>query len=141
MSSVFAVAGYWIAFFNSKDDLHKAALIAAKRIADRPIITSENVLVEFLNEFSASGSHVRSLAGMFVTRLRESGGVIIEPQTTDGFAEALDLYINRPDKEWSLTDCESINICSREGITEVLAHDHHFEQAGLKALLREDSEQ
>jgi predicted nucleic acid-binding protein len=42
----------------------------------------------------------------------------------------------RADKEWSLTDCASFKIMKARGITEALAHDHHFEQAGFTALLR-----
>ena len=52
------------------------------------------------------------------------------------FREALDYYRARQDKEWSLVDCASILIMQTEGITEALTHDHHFEQAGFKVLLR-----
>jgi hypothetical protein len=48
-----------------------------------------------------------------------------------GFA----LYSQRPDKEWSLTDCISFVVMQREGITEALTADRHFEQAGFTALL------
>jgi predicted nucleic acid-binding protein len=46
-----------------------------------------------------------------------------------------DLYRNRADKNWSLTDCISFVVMKRKGITEALTGDHHFEQAGFKALL------
>jgi predicted nucleic acid-binding protein len=54
------------------------------------------------------------------------------------FDAALTLYEARPEKESSLTDCAPVLVCEWEGITEVLAHDQHFVQAGLIALLRED---
>jgi predicted nucleic acid-binding protein len=47
-----------------------------------------------------------------------------------------ELYASRPDKEWSLTDCISFVVMQREGITEALTGDHHFEQAGFTALLK-----
>jgi predicted nucleic acid-binding protein len=40
------------------------------------------------------------------------------------------------DKEWSLTDCASFEIMRERGLTEALAHDQHFVQAGFVALLR-----
>jgi predicted nucleic acid-binding protein len=42
----------------------------------------------------------------------------------------------RPDKEWSLTDCNSFVVMQHEGISEALTGDHHFEQAGFVALLK-----
>ena len=41
----------------------------------------------------------------------------------------------RPDKEWSLTDCISFEVMAELGLTEALTADHHFEQAGFRALL------
>jgi hypothetical protein len=47
------------------------------------------------------------------------------------------LYFQRRDKEWSLTDCISFTVMSDEGLTDALTGDHHFEQAGFTALLRD----
>jgi predicted nucleic acid-binding protein len=46
------------------------------------------------------------------------------------------MYRRVPDKEWSLTDCASFALMRQRGVSEALAHDHHFEQAGFIALLR-----
>jgi predicted nucleic acid-binding protein len=51
-----------------------------------------------------------------------------EPET---FTQGIELYRNRPDKNWSLTDCISFVVMKREGITEALTGDRHFEQAGF----------
>lgn len=49
----------------------------------------------------------------------------------------LDLYGNRPDKEWGLTDCISIVVMKDNGMTEALTTAEHFKQAGFRALLIE----
>jgi predicted nucleic acid-binding protein len=45
--------------------------------------------------------------------------------------EGLALYKDRPDKEYSLTDCISMQVMRREGLIEVLTNDHHFTQEGF----------
>jgi uncharacterized protein len=62
--------------------------------------------------------------------------VEVVAQTSIQFREALELFASRADKEWSLTDCASFNLMRERGVSEALAHDHHFEQAGFVALLR-----
>ena len=42
----------------------------------------------------------------------------------------------RPDKGYSLTDCISMQTMRREGLTEILTNDRHFEQEGFRALFR-----
>jgi len=55
--------------------------------------------------------------------------------TTELIERGKELYRRRPDKEWPLTDCISFVVMQDEGLTEALTGDHHFEQAGFKALL------
>ena len=52
------------------------------------------------------------------------------------FASGSDLYAQRLDKDWSLTDCISFVVMRERGIAEALTADHHFEQAGFTILLR-----
>ncbi|HLM69274.1 MAG TPA: hypothetical protein VK358_17170, partial [Longimicrobium sp.] len=56
--------------------------------------------------------------------------------TDDLYREAFAAYRGRPDKEWGLIDCMSFVIMQRLGIREALTTDHHFEQAGFRALMR-----
>ena len=55
-------------------------------------------------------------------------------QTRELFLKGLTLYEARPDKEYSLTDCISMQTMRREGLTEVLTNDHHFTQEGFHIL-------
>ena len=45
------------------------------------------------------------------------------------------LYSQRLDKEWGLTDCISFAAMTRENIVTAFTSDHHFEQAGFAKLM------
>jgi predicted nucleic acid-binding protein len=47
------------------------------------------------------------------------------------------LYAARPDKGYSLTDCISMQTMRKEGLTEALTNDRHFEQEGFRVLFRD----
>ena len=137
MNAVFADAGYWIALFNPRDQLHTKAITVSNTLQGRPIVTSQMVLTEFLNHYAALGQPFRQRAMQVVRRLQDDADVEVVPQTEAQFAAALTLYAQRPDKEWGLTDCASFLIMQERGITEALAHNDHFHQAGFVALLRD----
>jgi predicted nucleic acid-binding protein len=61
---------------------------------------------------------------------------LIVPANQETFEKGVELYHARSDKQWSLTDCISFVVMSEERIAEALTGDHHFEQAGFKALLK-----
>jgi hypothetical protein len=50
---------------------------------------------------------------------------------------AYQLFRERPDKEWSLTDCVSFIIMREQRIFQALAANEHFTQAGVIPLLLE----
>ena len=136
MNAVFADAGYWIALFNPRYQLHTKALTISNSLQGRTISTSQMVLTEFLNHYAALGQSFRQHAVQVVRSLQDDPDVEIVPQTEAQFTAALTLYAQRPDKEWGLTDCASFLIMQEQGITEALAHDDHFYQAGFIPLLR-----
>ena len=137
MNTVFADAGYWIALFNPRDQLHDKAVVAAQVTQERPIVTSQMMLTEFLNHYASFGEPFRQRAVQVVRSLQDDAGVEIVSQTAEQFAAALTLYAQRQDKAWGLTDCASFLIMQERGITEALAHDEHFPQAGFLPLLRD----
>jgi len=53
------------------------------------------------------------------------------------FSRAFELYSERPDKDWSLTDCVSFVLMKEQALDRALTADIHFVQAGFRALLRE----
>jgi predicted nucleic acid-binding protein len=62
--------------------------------------------------------------------------VAIVASSRELFRRGFDLYADRPDKEWSLTDCISFVVMTDRRITDALTGDHHFEQAGFVAILK-----
>jgi predicted nucleic acid-binding protein len=52
------------------------------------------------------------------------------------FPSVLHFYAKYSDKAWSFTDCMSFYVMHVWEITDSLTHDHHFEQAGFRALMR-----
>jgi len=136
MKRIFADTSYWIALLNPRDELHARAVAAAQCYSDDLIVTSEMVLVEFLNGFSDRGPRLRAAALKVVKTLRNSPNVTVIPQVSDQFERALRRYEERIDKDWSLTDCASFLIMEAEEIGAALTHDQPFAQAGFQALLR-----
>ena len=135
--AVFADTGFWIARLSPLDQLHAKARTISQSLNPGLVVTTELVLAETLNAYSANRPFVRGLAVRFVDALAADPKVEIVSQTPALFAAALTLYRERADKAWSLTDCMSFSVMKARGIKSALAHDHHFEQAGFKALLRD----
>jgi len=131
---VFADTGYWVAALNPKDQWHDKAVATSRSLGKVRQLTTEMVLDELLAALSPLP--VRELATRGVEAIRTNPNVEVVPQTSIQFRDAFELYKRMADKEWSLTDCASFEIMKARGITEALAHDQHFEQAGFIALLR-----
>jgi len=70
------------------------------------------------------------------SRWRTDQSLTIVEANHELFEHGLDLFGNRPDKSWSLTDCISFVVMQAHGLTEALTADHHFEQAGFVRLLK-----
>jgi uncharacterized protein len=80
---------------------------------------------------------LRQLGVVLIARIRRNPNNEVDSITPDLFQRALAFYESRMDKEWGLTDCISFVVMADRGITEALAADQHFVQAGFRALPRE----
>ena len=136
MTQVFADTAYWVALVAPRDELHERAKQVSASLSDLQIVTSEWVLTELLNGFAEARPDLRVAACRAVASIRTRADMILVQQTSSSFAAAFDLYCERPDKGWSLTDCASFLIMRQFGILGALTSDRHFEQAGFEALLR-----
>ena len=135
MRLVFADTAYWIALIHKGDELHGQAIHVSKQLSEHKIYTSESIFVELLNFFAEKGPQPRKLAIEMVDHIRRDPNIVVINQSSLAFDTALRLYRDRPDKGYSLTDCESISIMYELHLTEVLTHDTHFMQEGFTLLL------
>ena len=140
MRAVFADSGHWIALLHPRDQMHQLAKAVAAGLGSIVIVTTQMALTEVLNHLSKEGEQLRFLAVEMVRGLEDSPDVEIVPQTNSQFRAAVGRYVSRGDQRWSLTDCASFLVMEERGITEALAYDRDFEQAGFVALLRGDQE-
>ena len=139
MACVFADTFYWIALTYLRDQSHDKAVALSRELHTAHLVTTENVLVEFLNYSSERGPHSRRAATDLARQILVDPAVQVFPQHHDTFLTGLELYKSRPDKGYSLTDCISMIVMRRESITDVLTNDQHFAQEGFHCLFREDS--
>ena len=132
MKLVFADTGFYIAFVNPRDLLHPRSQDFSRRFTGR-LLTTEYVLIEVGNFLSRSRDR-EPFVGL-TRSLRSDPNTIIVPGDHVLYEQGLNLYAQRMDKEWSLTDCISFVVMKQYGITDALTGDHHFEQAGFRILL------
>ena len=137
MTVVFTDAGYLIANLDARDPLHERAQAAAAKLGLFRIVTTQMVITEVLNYVSRGGEYLRNLAVQMVRELEANPDVEIVPQTDAQFRAAVERYAARRDQRWSLTDCASFLVMEERNITQALAYDRDFVQAGFVALLRE----
>jgi predicted nucleic acid-binding protein len=135
MRKVFVDTLYWIAITNRKDQWHPAAEKASHSLSGCHLVTTEEVLTEVLNALCEGGRVFRQEAVTLVRDLHADPAITVHPQSRQTFLAGLSLYETRPDKEYSLTDCISMEAMRQEGITEILTHDAHFTQEGFTILL------
>jgi uncharacterized protein len=83
-----------------------------------------------------SSPGIRGHVHKFLLRLATDPKTQVVAADAAWYERGLALYAARPDKSWSLTDCISFEVMTELGLTEALTADHHFEQAGFRALLK-----
>jgi predicted nucleic acid-binding protein len=132
MKGVFCDTVYFLALLNPTDQFHAAAL-AYSQNAQQTLITTEWVLTEVGDALWQPANRRR--LGQLLAILSESRETEIVQAESSWFQRGCELFLARPDKEWSLTDCISFLVMKEHGISEALTGDHHFEQAGFTVLL------
>lgn len=123
------------ALLNKRDQYHAQAKAFLPRVrAAKEVWLTEAVLVEVGNALAAVN---RQGAVQFIQQCYSTANLRVVTVDTLLLTRALQLYNERPDKTWGLTDCISFVVMWEQGLTDAVTADMHFVQAGFRALLRE----
>jgi predicted nucleic acid-binding protein len=133
MKPVFADTSYFLAFLGEKDQYHERA-VAWTRALGAAVLTTEYVVIEVGNSLTKNDD--RAVFVDFYRALRQGTRLEVIAASTELQDRGAKLFAERPDKQWSLTDCISFVIMSEREIHEALSADRDFEEAGFRALLR-----
>jgi uncharacterized protein len=135
MKAVFCDTFFFLAAINRHDKCHEEAL-GWSNAYDGPLLTRVWVITEVADALASLEN--RRMFKLFHQTLAGDKRIRIITADQSLWERGLSLYFQRPDKEWSLTDCISFAVMKDEGLADALTGDRHFEQAGLKVLLRVD---
>ena len=134
MKFIFADTFYWTALLNPKDHYHAIVKNYSRQLKSTILVTSDEVITEFLNFFSTYHPLMRQGAVQRAKEILNNDSIQVIPSNHNRLLAGIELYQKRPDKEYSLTDCISMLIMKELEIQEILTHDKHFTQEGFTIL-------
>jgi len=134
MTTRFADTYFFLALLDGKDQ-HHARVAKYATEETEALVTTRWVLAETAN--ALSGSESRQKVAAFLSQIESDPLVKILPHSDALYQRGLDLYAQRRDKSWSLTDCISFVAMADEGLCEALTGDRHFAQAGFMPIFAE----
>mgnify|MGYP001097122712 CR=1 FL=1 len=96
------------------------------------LVTSTYVLDELVSLILARRNH--HTAARVGSHIRTAAEVHVEHPDAAEERRAWSLFLERPDKRYTLTDCLSFVMMRRLGLTTALATDDHFRQEGFETV-------
>jgi predicted nucleic acid-binding protein len=135
LKDVFADTHYWIALIVKQDQYHDRAQRWSLEITGQ-ITTTIPVLLETANTLARPAWRAFGVA--LIGHLLQRSDVNLVPLSPEIWLRGWELYRNRADKAWSLTDCISFLVMQDMGLRDALTGDEHFRQAGFRAVLLEE---
>ena len=132
---IFVDTSALIALVMAKDVFHiqASAVMGELENGGNQLVTTEFVLVEFAN--SLSKVRLRHKPALMLDKWTSLSTFQVIWSSRQLFDKAFDFFRERPDKDWSLTDCASFVVMKDHQIDLAFTSDKHFEQAGFKKLL------
>lgn len=135
---IFIDAGFLVALTRQRDQFHVRAGLWQSFLLDKNVrfITTEAVLWEWLDGCADVALRIHAAQGYH--RFIHDQQIRLVSFDSAQKPAALALYEQCKDKDWGVTDCFSFVVMREHGLTEALTADHHFVQAGFRALLLEE---
>ncbi len=138
LEMVFWDTAAFVALGNRDDERHAAAIAASQELAraHARILTTDAVLTEVANTFSRTT--LRPLAHQVVEAFQASVRVrVAQLVHVDAglWLRGWQFFLDRPDKDRSLTDCISFLVMQDRKVRRAFTSDHHFVQAGFDKLI------
>jgi len=135
MTEVFADTSYWLATVRPTDPWAGAAHDARQMLGEVHLLTTDEVLTEFLEAMSAGGDPMRAHAARMVRAILTHPGVEVLPRTKEAFLEGLVIYEARREQNYNMIDCISMAHMRSRGVTAALTNDRRFAKEGFTVLM------
>lgn len=135
---VFVDTQAYVALANLDDPSHDRAVevTAQLRHTQARLVTTRAILIEvgnFFRQVSSRKCAIRIIEAALEDH--EAGLLEIVSIDDDLWQKGWQLFTDRPDKDWGLTDCLSFALMRNRGMQAAFTCDHHYEQAGFQLLL------
>lgn len=132
---VFVDTSYLVALIDPRDSLRERARQMAADFSRNliPAVTTDAILIELGNYFCRGNLRASAANWMSAIRTDSRWDVFALDAALIYAAEAR--YRRHSDKNWSMTDCISMEVMRQRRIREVATSDRGFEQAGFRVLM------
>ena len=88
MKKVFADTYFWVAMVDPHQPHHARAKTIRSELTAR-FVTTDEVIVEFLNFLSGRGIHLRTMAVAMARRILNDTSIVVFPQTHESMLDGL----------------------------------------------------
>ena len=113
------------------DQYHRQARKISKRLKKNSIgVTTDYVLSETLTFLSLRVGHYAAIK--FYETIHEVANLIIVYTTKKDFHQAMEIFKQYQDKDFSFVDCMSFAIMNQQNLFQAFTFDQHFAQAGFE---------
>ena len=131
MTNLFLDTGYIVALELHKDQWHEKAIKHWQELVQTPfhLTTTSYVFDEAMTCLNSKGRHDKAL--IVGKNLLQSAFIDFIHVDENLFNYGWQLFKNRKDMGYSLTDCISFVVMRNHSLNQALAFDKHFEQEGF----------
>ena len=133
-TEVFVDTSGFFSILNPHDRDHTAAIRWMLDFGARtPIVTTDYILDETITLLQSRRQP--HLIEPWLTNILTSENCQVLWMTPERFEEVRRFFAKHADKDWSFTDCFSFCVMRERQISQALASDQHFRQAGFATLI------